>query len=570
MNAFTPLKKYCTKVIIAPLFKAVECTFELLTPFVVRYIIDEGIANSDWKLVIWLSLALFGFAIVGFGCTMITQYLASRVSSDYGYDLKRAMYDKEQTLGEAQLEKFGKDKILNLFSSDSYNIQTGVAMGMRLLIRSPFIIIGSMVLSFVIHWVAGIVFSVALVLIVIVQLTVVYLSPRKYASIQGGLDEMASRASDTFSGFRPIRAYDREKEEVSAFDTKSENYRKRNVSLGALNAFLNPLSIFFLYLGLVLIIYFGNLYVHEGVLTTGEIVSLMGYITATLASLTMFSRLVNSLNKAFASKKRVDSFFALEGDSYPKQSEGIIEGAPLIEFKDVGFAYDGDLDHLCLDGISLKIMPGEKVGFIGGTGSGKSTMAFLIERLLHPTKGEIFFEGRNINSLPEEELHRKSGIVLQKPALYKGTIRDNLSLGRKDVDDDELVEAMKKSLAYEFVSKYQDGLNHPISEGGANLSGGQKQRLQLSRAFIGHKDVLVLDDCLSALDYLSEKKVRENLSKMEGTALIMVSQRTSSLIGCDRIYVFDDGHIVAEGKHDELLKSCLLYKEIYDTQRAAR
>ncbi len=560
------LRPYRFKAIIAPFMKAFECAFELATPFLVRYIIDEGIGKNNAPLAYGLAGLLFLFAVLGFLTTMVTQYLASRVSADFGLALRKGLYQKTEELGERELENYGKDKILTLFGSDAQNLQTGVAMFMRLLVRSPLITFGSLVLSFVISWQAGVIFLVSLGLSCGILLLVIFISPKRYAAVQGGLDDMALYSGDALSGIRSVRAYEKTSAEVKKYEDAALSYKKRNVSLGNLNSIVNPLTFAFIYLALCLVVYLGGFYEAEGLLTTGEIVSLVGYLTASLASLNMFTRLISSLNKAGGSMKRLDAFLSSQPVFRPEGEEKG-NGDIALKVDHLSFSFGGEN---AVDDVSFELKAGEQLGIIGGTGSGKSTLARLLCRLLLPTEGSIQLFGLPLEKWGEKPLRDKVSIVLQKPALYEGTIRDNLMLGVSDKTEEELWEALKMSLAYEFVREYKDGLDHKIEEGGANLSGGQRQRLVLARAFLAKPRLLILDDCLSALDYLSEKKVRENLSTLNGVSVITISQRTSSLANADEILVMAAGRIIGRGKHKELLQTCPLYEEIDKTQKEAR
>ncbi len=559
------LKPYRSKVVFAPSMKAFECVFELATPFLVRYIIDVGMGESDPLVAYGLSALILLLSVVGFFTTMVTQYLASRVSADFGYDLRRSLFDHVSELGERELSLYGKDRAMNLFGSDAQNLQTGVAMFMRLFVRSPLIILGSLVLSFVISWEAGLIFLTALGLSSIVLLAVVFVSPKRYAKVQEGLDRMALYSGDALSGIRSVRAYEKTGRESGKYASAAEDYKKRNISLGNLNSLVNPISFALIYLALALVVYLGGLYQSEGLLTTGEIVSLVGYLTASLTSLTMFSRLINSLNKAGGSLKRLDAFFALK-PSFLSSGSLRGQGEDALAFEKVSFSYGGED---ALSDIGFVLPKGGSLGIIGGTGSGKSTIAYLSSRLLLPREGKISLFGIDIRDYGEKELREDVRFIMQKPSIFQGSIRENLCLGG-DYGDEELIEALKKSLAYEFVSEYKDGLDHVVKESGADLSGGQRQRLALARAFLGHPRLVILDDCLSALDYLSEKRVRENLSSMEGTATLTISQRTSSLSHADEILVLKEGRVVGRGKHVELLQNCPLYREIDQTQKEAR
>ena len=568
MKALTPLKKYGFKVFLAPTLKLFEVATELFSPFLVRYIIDEGIAKNDWDFTWKASLILFGVALLGFLFTMLAQYLCSRVACDYAHDLRKEVFHKVSSLSDKQLDTFGKEKILTIVNNDAFAMQSGVNMFMRLIFRPPFLFIGATILSFIIDIRAGLIYVCALIACAIVIGVVMVASNEKYTAIQASLDEMTLISGDALSGAKPVRAFNKEEHEETRFNISVANYKHRNLDLASTNAWLNPLTFFFVNAALILVVYVGGFSgsVDSG-LTTGQIVSLISYLVSCLAAMIMFSRMIFALNRASASKKRIDSLLALEGDI---KNTGIItkdeeaSGTKLIEFKDVSLTYGKEGDEPAVKGLSFRIDQGETVGIIGGTGSGKSTAISLLLRLYEPTSGQIFYRGIPLYEYDLNALRKEISVALQKPSIFKGTIRSNLLLSKKDATEDEMVKALKDALAYDYVSKYDDFLDHEIEEGGANLSGGQKQRLLIARALLKGGDLLILDDCMSALDYLSDQKVRSNISKIKGLTKIIVSQRASSLIDCDKILVFDNGQIIASGKHEELLKSCDIYREIFE------
>lgn len=571
MKTLTPLKKYGFKVFLAPTLKLFEVATELFSPFLVRYIIDEGIAKNDWNFTWKASLILFGVALLGFLFTMLAQYLCSRVACDYAHDLRKEVFHKVSSLSDKQLDTFGKEKILTIVNNDTFAMQSGVNMFMRLIFRPPFLFIGATILSFIIDIRAGFIYVGALIACAIVIGVVMVASNEKYTAIQASLDEMTLISGDALSGAKPVRAFNKEEHEETRFNVSVANYKNRNLDLASTNAWLNPLTFFFVNAALILVVYVGGFSGSENSgLTTGQIVSLISYLVSCLAAMIMFSRMIFALNKASASKKRIDSLLALEGDI---KNTGIItkdeeaSGSKLIEFKDVSLTYGKEGDKPAVSNLTFRIDQGETVGIIGGTGSGKSTAISLLLRLYEPTSGQIFYRGIPLYEYDLNALRKEISVALQKPSIFKGTIRSNLLLSKKDATEEEMVKALKDASAYDYVSKYDDFLDHEVEEGGANLSGGQKQRLLIARALLKGGDLLILDDCMSALDYLSDQKVRSNISKIKGLTKIIVSQRASSLIDCDKILVFDNGQIIASGKHEELLKSCDIYREIFEIQK---
>ncbi len=563
-NALTPLKKYRVKVILAPCLKLFECVTELASPFLVRYIIDSGIKNNDWDTTWKLGLLLFSFAVVGFLITMVAQYLAASVASSYSYDLRRSLFDKSASLSEKQLDSFGREKVLTLIGSDSYAMQSGVMMFMRLIFRPPFLLLGSTIISFVIDWRAGLIFLGVVLLSALVIGLVMVLSPKRYASIQSDLDKVSTIGNDSLKGARPIRAFNKQEFEEKKFEKVNESYKKNTISLAKLNSFMNPLTFFLVNAGLIAIVWIGGLDLGDDSLTTGKIVSLISYLVSSLAALTMFSRLILSLNKASASKKRIDSFLSLEPSlqneaKYSKKDGG--ESDAIISFENVSFTYGKEGDKNAISNITFSLRKGESLGLIGGTGSGKSTVIGLLTRLYDPSEGEISYRGLPLKGYDLDSLRKEISFVSQRPSLFKGTIRSNMLLGKEDASEEEIVKALQDACAYEFVRSFPEYLDHPVNEGGSNLSGGQKQRLLIARAFLKGGDILILDDSMSALDYLSEQKIRKVLKEKKELTKIIVSQRVSSLKDCDDILVFDNGQVVAEGDDKALRETSPLYAD---------
>lgn len=515
-TALSALKGKYFKVFLCPSVKLLECVIELITPFLVRYIIDDGIAKGNIELTVQLACIILGLALLAFCFTMFGQYWAARVSADYSYDLRKDIYGHMASLSETDLNAYGKQKILTLMSNDSFSMQTGVNIFMRFIFRPPFLLIGATILSFVIDWRSGLIFVGAIVISAAVIALVMLVSPKKYASIQSNLDELSLLSNDALQGARPIRAFNKQEYEIEKFDESVNSYKKKNMDMAKFNSLLNPITFFAVNLGMVLVVYleyhFGVLDENSnaGFVTIGELVSLISYLTSSLTALMAFQRLIVSLNKAAASKKRIDAFLAYEpqivnAKKFTKEDE--IDSEPYISFKNVALTYGKKGEKFAVSGLTFDIKKGSWVGLIGGTGSGKSTTISLLERLYEPSEGEIFYRGRPLDSYDLDSLRNEISLVSQKPSIFKGSIRSNLLLAKKDATEEEMIEALKKSLAYEYVSKYDDFLDHEVEEAGANLSGGQKQRLLIARALLKKGDLLILDDSTSALDYLSDQQV---------------------------------------------------------------
>jgi ATP-binding cassette subfamily B multidrug efflux pump len=569
MKALTPLKKYKAKVLLAPLFKLFECVCELFVPFLVKDIIDIGIAQSDGTYILTRSLIMLALAFAGFGVTMITQYLGARVSADYAYGLKKELYRQLNAISSRQLESFGKSKALTLINNDSFSLQVGVNMFMRLLVRAPFLVIGSVISAFILSPLAGCIVLGALLLSSAVIFIVMALTPKKYQAIQEELDHISTLGEDDLTGARVVRAFNKEAVEQTHFEKASLSYRKKAFVLARINAFINPLTFAFTNLGVFLVLYLAGYQSGSGV-SVGTAVALMNYLAQALTALVLFSRLITSLSKALASKKRVDAFFAIAPDIVDgKENSAPIEvGSPLYSFQNVSLSFGGE--EYALKNLNFEIKAGERIGLIGGTGSGKSSLVALLERFYDASQGAILFQGQDIKNYNLNSLRGNIALVSQKPQLYKGTIKSNLLLGDPSASEEMVRNALSDSLAEEFVSKFEDGLNHPVEEGGVNLSGGQKQRLLIARALLSNRPILILDDSTSALDYKSDLLVRQNIKKRHDLTTLIVSQRATSIRDCDIIYVLDHGEITAKGTHEELLEHCAIYREIYETQVAVK
>ena len=581
MKSLNCLKGQYAKVIFAPILKIVECICELIVPFVVKAIIDEGLSADgvhygETDYIVLMSLLVLGLALLGFGATMVTQYVASKVSTDFGFRLRGTVYRQINSLSSSELDRYGRSKALNLLSSDSFSLQNGLFMFMRLLVRAPFLTLGSIVCSFILNVYAGIAVILALALCAVVVAAVLTYTPKKYGAVQNSLDKLTSLGEDGIYGARVIRSFNKEADEVALFRDVSDEYRHRSDFLSRINALFNPLTFGLVNLAIVAVFYLGSFQFEVSGLSSGSIVAIMGLLTQSLTALIQFSRLVTSLSKAYASKKRLDAFLLLEskiadGDKpLPEVKEGepplpeVKEGEPLLEARQACLSYGGE--SLALDHVDFLLRRGESVGVIGGTGSGKSTLISLLMRFADPASGTMLYGGVPYGELRPAELRGQVALVLQKAQLFKGSVRGNVAL--RGEGEAELRSALRDSLSEEFVSRYPDGAGHLVEEGGANLSGGQRQRLLIARALCSGRRILILDDSTSALDYKSDSLVRANIRRREGLSTVIVSQRATatSIMGCDRIYVLDKGKVVGVGRHEELLESCPIYRQTYEAQ----
>lgn len=570
MTAFTPLKKYRLGVVLAPTFKLVECLCELGVTFLVRNIIDsvftEGGSNyRDIGYALMMAAWILGVAVIGFSFTMITQYMAARTSSNYGYDLKLAIFAHLNRLSPKQIDDFGQTKALNLLGSDTYAVQNGIQMFMRLLVRAPFLVVGSLVAGFIINVYAGIVLAIGLICCALVLFVFMKKVPSHYHNLQGELDSIATSGNDLIRGVRVIHGFSKEEREEAKFASRADSYAKEARIIWRISSFINPLTFAFLNLALIGVLILGSFGFSYSQLSVGSIVALVSLLTQSLTALLQFSHLASNLSKGLASKKRIDAFFqipVLIDDGNLEEEKKISMGEKLYDFKDVSLSFGGEA---VLSKVNVSIAKGEHIGIIGGTGSGKSVFLSLLGRYNDVDSGEVIYKGHDIKNSKLENIRTHIAMVSQKGGLFSGTIKDNLDLG-KGFSEEEIISALKKAEAYDFVFAYEDKMEHMLAEMGSNLSGGQRQRLLIARALLHYDELLVLDDATSALDYVTEAKIRKEIFAKKESTIVLVSQRVTSVMGCDRIYVFDNGKIVGEGKHDDLLKTCPVYIETYAAQ----
>lgn len=569
MRALTPLKKYRFRVILAPMLKGVECLCELAIPFIVRAIIDEGLTQGgvyfgNNGFIFGLCAAVFGLSVLGFAATMVTQYVSSITTTRFSYELKQNLFDHIGKLSQKQLEDYGTSKVMNLVNSSSFALQSGVQMFMRLLVRAPMLVIGSVIAAFIVNVYAGLAVAGLLFLCAMVILFVTKVTPKRYKALTDELDSLNRMGDDAILGSRVVRAFNREEESKELFAEGSSSYKKQGIRVARINALVNPLTFGFVNLAVVLVIYLGSFAKATTGISVGSIVALVSFLTQSLNALIQFTRLLTSLSKAYEANTRINSFFAIQPDIVggDRLIESAAKGDCLFELRGACVNFGGEND--ALSQVDFQLNKGEKVGVIGGTGSGKSTLISLLLRFLDVQRGETFFEGHPIREYDLDSLRSVCAFVSQKPQLFQGTIRENLTLG-KECSEEEIDAALKDALADGVVRGKEAGLESRVDEGGANFSGGQKQRLLIARALLSGREVLILDDATSALDYKSDLAVRQNIER-RGNTMLLVSQRATSVKSCDRIYVLDQGKVVGVGKHEELLASCPIYREIYEAQ----
>lgn len=571
-KTWNSIKKYKKEFILGPIFKIVEVVFELMIPFLMKYMINTGIPsfqnNEGVGKILYPGLIIIAFCIFGFLSTLVCQYFASVASQGFGTDLRNRIFLKVNSLSLKDIDNFGRGNLINLITNDTTRVQTGIAMLIRLAIRAPVLVIGSLVCSFIIDYRVGLMFLILIPIISLILAIILTKNSKNYLRVQQRLDDISNYSNDSLKGSRVIRAFNKENTIINQYKNKTEKYFNETKKANLVAALINPLTFLVVNVGIMLVIYFGGNLTITNELTNGDLVALISYLNQILMALIVVSNLVIIFTKAFSSQKRIDQLLQSETSivNYSKYKDiSLNYGDEFINFENVSFKYEDDGNEV-ISNINFKINKGEKIGIIGGTGSGKTTLIKLIERFYDVTSGELLYKGHDIKDYDLDKLHQEISLVNQRSVLFNGTIKSNILIGKKDATDEEIINALKNSEAYKFVKEYSDFIDHEVYENGKNFSGGQKQRLSLARALIKDSELLILDDSTSALDYLTDKNVRENINKMKDLTVIFISQRTSSIQHCDKIIVVDNGKIDAIGTHQELLNTSLIYKEIYDSQ----
>ena len=556
-----------------------EVVFELLIPFLMKDIIDNGIeiakTTGDISKILIDGGIILGFVVLGFSSTMVCQYFASVASQGFGTDLRNRMFKKLNELSLREINELGTGHLSNLFNNDVNRLQLAVAMMVRLVIRAPALVIGSIVCSFMINYQVALIYCGVIVVISIFLYFILKVTSKQFVVLQHKNDNLSQIVDDGISGARVIRSFNTQEVEVNKYKENTADYYKDAKKTVYLNALINPITFLVINVAILLTIYFGQNAVNNGLVvgisgvafSTGDIVALIQYLNQMLVALVVVSNLVVIFNKSFASKKRVDELLlkesSLKNNPIYKDLK-INSGDELYNLKDVDFIYSGK--NKTLTDINFIILSGETVGIIGGTGSGKSTLMKLLDRFYDASEGSILYKGKDIKEYDLDSLHNEVVVVNQKNQLFKGTIRSNMLIGNPSATEEDMVEALKAAEAYSFVSKYDDFLDHEVEENGSNFSGGQKQRLCIARAIVRHSETIIFDDSMSALDFLTDKNVRSNLSKFKDLTKIYVSQRATTLMHCDKIIVIDKGKVENIGTHDELMKNSKVYREIYESQ----
>lgn len=565
------LKDYKKESIIGPLFKLLEATFELIVPVIMAHIIDIGIKNQD-TLYIWkMGAVLVIFGILGLTCSLLAQYFAAKAAVGFGTALRHDLFWHIENLSHAEVDKAGSSTLVVRMTSDVNQVQSGVNLVLRLFLRSPFIVVGALVMAFTINWKAAMVFVVTVPLLAFVIYGIMVITIPLYKKVQRELDEVLLTTRENLTGVRVIRAFRTQKLERETFEHKSDVLMAIQMHVGKISASLNPLTYIIVNAGIIAVIWFGGIQVNVGDMTQGEVIALVNYMTQTLLALVALANLIITFTKALASAGRINEVFAMkpgivDGNEKESAAQQTEEPKTAVSMEDVTFYYQESKEP-AVEHISFTAKKGETIGIIGGTGSGKSTLVSLIPRFYDVTEGQVLVNGKDVREYKVENLRSKVGMVPQKAVLFHGTIRDNMKMGREDASDEEIFAALKTAQALEIVENKPGKLDTVLSEGGKNLSGGQRQRLTIARALVRNPEVLILDDSASALDFATDANLRKAIAEdTNNMTVFIVSQRAASIMHADKIIVLDDGQMVGYGTHQELLKQCEVYREICYSQ----
>ena len=593
-------KKHLLALTIGPLIKMIEALFDLLIPMFMKAIIDLSQYNDPSLIPSTFSKALATFirlfptvnsnqilsdaiiggiiillmGVVGFLMTMITQYIAAKTAIKVGTEIRESLFEKVLSLSTKDKEEFGMGKIQTILNADSYQIQQGVLIFIRLIVRAPFIIVGALIISLMLNWKIGLVFASIIPLILFVVFFIMSKSSKKYTQIQGELENISTKSEDTIVGNKDIRVYQNQENELSGFKKITDSYQKKSNKANLLNSFINPLTFAIVSIAILLVVIIGGNTIssstpNEATLLTSTIITEIAYLFQIFVTLGQLTSVILILTKANVSRRRANDLYrvipSIKEDLNPL-TLSVNKGEELLRFDNVSLSY-GNNENYALKDISFSLKKGETLGIIGGTGSGKSSIVSLIERFMDPSKGNIIYKGNFLDKYKLSSLRDELSYVPQKSRLFKGTILENMQMVESSIQKKEVDVALKIAMAYDFVYQFEDNINHQLNEGGNNLSGGQRQRLCIARGIIKQKELLILDDSTSALDLLTDKRVRDNISsQFKDLTKIIISQRVSTIKDSDLIIVLDRGTIVAKGNHEELLKTSQIYKEIYDSQ----
>lgn len=560
------LKDYKKESILSPLFKLLEASFELFVPLVMAAIIDTGIGNKDGGFILKMCGILILLALVGLTCSITAQYFAAKAAVGFATKVRHALFDHIQKLSYTEMDAAGTDTMITRMTSDINQAQSGVNMVLRLFLRSPFIVFGAMIMAFTIDVKAALIFVVTIPVLSVVVFGIMIITIPLFRRVQASLDKVLGVTRENLTGSRVIRAFNKEQEEIADFDESNEKLTDVQLFVGKISALMNPLTYIIINVALVILIWTGAIRVNIGKISQGEVVALVNYMSQILVELVKLANLIITVTKAIACGNRVQSIFEMEtsmvdGNGSKKEDTGYT-----VEFRNVSMRYKG-AGADTLTGIDFKAKPGDTIGIIGGTGSGKSSVVNLIPRFYDVTEGQVMVDGMDVRDYKITDLRDKIGIVPQKAVLFAGTVRSNLAWGKEDATEEEMQQALSVAQAAEVVDKKDGKLDAEVEQGGKNFSGGQKQRLTIARALVKQPEILIMDDSSSALDYATDAKLRQAIHNMPNRPTVfIVSQRAASIMYADKIIVLDDGTVVGAGTHEELLKDCSVYQEIYYSQ----
>ena len=563
------LKEYKKECFFAPLFKLLEASFELIVPLVMAAIIDRGISGADHPFIFRMGGVLILLAAVGFASAATAQYFAAKAAVGFSTKLRHVLFEKIESLSFSDMDTVGTSTLITRMTSDINQVQSGVNLVLRLFLRSPFIVFGAMVMAFTVNVKAALVFVITIPLLSIVVFSVMLVTIPLYKKVQSRLDTVLGHTRENLEGVRVIRAFNKQESEIDSFNTDNEALTAMQMLVGRISALTNPITFIIINCATLVVIFTGGKQVYGGMITQGEVVALVNYMSQILVELIKLANLIVQVTKAVASGNRIadileiePSIKSIESGNTPAKKENCSE----VVFENVCMTYAGASEEALTD-IDFSVEKGQTIGIIGGTGSGKSSLVNLIPRFYDVSNGTVRVQGHDVKEYPVDVLRDKIGVVMQKAVLFQGTIAENLKWGKTDATEEEMWKALEIAQAMDVVKGKEGGLSYELEQGGKNLSGGQKQRLTIARAVVKDPDILILDDSASALDFATDAKLRAALKNMHGDKTIfIVSQRTSSIQFADKIIVLDDGKIAGMGTHDELLTSCDTYREIYDSQ----
>lgn len=560
------LKDYKKESILSPLFKLLEASFELFVPLVMAAIIDTGIGNKDGGFILKMCGILILLAIVGLTCSITAQYFAAKAAVGFATKVRHALFDHIQKLSYTEMDTAGTDTMITRMTSDINQAQSGVNMVLRLFLRSPFIVFGAMIMAFTIDVKAALIFVVTIPVLSVVVFGIMIITIPLFRRVQASLDKVLGVTRENLTGSRVIRAFNKEQEEIADFDESNERLTDVQLFVGKISALMNPLTYIIINVALVILIWTGAIQVNIGKISQGEVVALVNYMSQILVELVKLANLIITVTKAIACGNRVQSIFEMETSMVDGNGSGKEDTGYTVEFRNVSMRYKG-AGADTLTGIDFKAKPGDTIGIIGGTGSGKSSVVNLIPRFYDVTEGQVMVDGMDVREYKITDLRDKIGIVPQKAVLFAGTVRSNLAWGKEDATEEEMQQALSVAQAAEVVDKKDGKLDAEVEQGGKNFSGGQKQRLTIARALVKQPEILIMDDSSSALDYATDAKLRQAIHNMPNRPTVfIVSQRAASIMYADKIIVLDDGTVAGTGTHEELLKDCSVYQEIYYSQ----